>query len=118
MNAPDLREEPVRLNVYDLTDSNKYVYWCGFGAFHTGVEVYGIEYAYGGHPYDMSGLFATEPRNPPGNVRFRESIEIGTTLLSPGKVQEVICRLGEEYTGKRSDTRFVVRAFRSDPRVK
>ena len=35
-------------NVYDLTPQNDYVYWCGVGVYHTGVEVYGIEYAYGG----------------------------------------------------------------------
>lgn len=39
---------PVYLNVYDLTPQNGWTYWCGVGVFHTGVEVYGIEYAYGG----------------------------------------------------------------------
>lgn len=26
------------LNVYDLTPVNNYVYWCGFGIFHSGIE--------------------------------------------------------------------------------
>ncbi|KAL2901562.1 hypothetical protein RDABS01_026665 [Bienertia sinuspersici] len=30
---------PVYLNVYDLTCINGYMYWAGFGIFHTGVEV-------------------------------------------------------------------------------
>ncbi|KAL2927489.1 hypothetical protein RDABS01_019820 [Bienertia sinuspersici] len=29
---------PVYLNVYDLTPINGYMYWAGFGIFHTGVE--------------------------------------------------------------------------------
>lgn len=29
---------PVYLNVYDLTPINSYVYWAGFGVFHTGLE--------------------------------------------------------------------------------
>ena len=29
---------PVYLNVYDLTNANGYVYWAGFGIFHSGVE--------------------------------------------------------------------------------
>ena len=27
---------------------NDWTYWCGVGVFHSGVEVYGIEYAFGG----------------------------------------------------------------------
>lgn len=88
---------PVTLNVYDLTTQmNSWTYWCGVGVFHAGVEVYGIEYAYGGehrghlqpaqpllysvlqpplsfclrnyagHDYDVSGIFATRPREAPG----------------------------------------------------
>lgn len=28
----------VLLNVYDLTPVNNYVYWFGFGIFHSGIE--------------------------------------------------------------------------------
>ena len=30
------------------TLQNDWTYWCGVGVFHSGVEVYGIEYAFGG----------------------------------------------------------------------
>lgn len=45
----------VYLNVYDLIEHNDWTYWCGVGIFHSGVEVYGVEYAYGGHEYDAPG---------------------------------------------------------------
>lgn len=83
------------LNIYDLSDQNSWTYWCGVGIFHSGLEAYGVEYAYGGataafnsavgcllngismsstrsagHEYDVSGVFATNPRDAPGPGRF------------------------------------------------
>lgn len=46
----------VFLNVYDLTTQmNSWTYWCGVGVFHAGVEVYGIEYAFGGECSKRAG---------------------------------------------------------------
>ena len=39
---------PVKVNVYDLGEFNGYISWMGVGVFHSGVEVYGKEYAFGG----------------------------------------------------------------------
>lgn len=72
---------------------------CGMGVYHTGVEVFGVEYAFGGHDFDASGVFATNPRSPPGNVKFRESIVAGPTQMTPAAVQQVVQQLGQEYRG-------------------
>nr|DAD21739.1 TPA_asm: hypothetical protein HUJ06_023202 [Nelumbo nucifera] len=76
---------PVYLNVYDLTPMNGYVYWAGLGVFHSGVEVHGVEYAFGAHDYPSSGVFEVEPRQCPG-FKFRKSIFMGTTCLDPTQV--------------------------------
>ncbi|KAK8668737.1 hypothetical protein V6N13_106183 [Hibiscus sabdariffa] len=55
----------VYLNVYDLTNANRYVYWAGLGIFHSGVDVHGVEYAFGAHDYPTSGVFEIEPRRCP-----------------------------------------------------
>jgi len=51
----------VRLNVYDLLEANKHVAWAGLGVFHSGVEVYGREYAYGGHEFRCAGAALPGP---------------------------------------------------------
>ncbi|KAL9414949.1 hypothetical protein AB3S75_043254 [Citrus x aurantiifolia] len=89
---------PVYLNVYDLTPANGYVYWAGLGIFHTGVEVYGIEYAFGAHDFASSGVFEVEPRQCPG-FRYRKSILMGTTCLDPIEVREFMERQSANYNG-------------------
>ncbi|KAJ6896578.1 deSI-like protein [Populus alba x Populus x berolinensis] len=89
---------PVYLNVYDLTNANGYVYWAGFGIFHSGVEVHGVEYAFGAHDYASSGVFEVEPRQCPG-FKFRKSIFMGTTRLDPKQVREFMERQSANYNG-------------------
>ena len=93
---------PVYLNVYDLTtDLNAWTYWAGVGIFHSGVEVYGVEYAFGGHEYDAPGVFATNPREAPGAVTWRESVVVGETSLPAAAVQRLVYEMGQEYKGNR-----------------
>ncbi|GAB2291240.1 hypothetical protein Dimus_025496 [Dionaea muscipula] len=85
---------PVYLNVYDLTPINGYVFWAGLGIFHTGIEVHGVEYAFGAHDFPTSGVFEVEPRQCPG-FKFRKAIFMGTTCLGPLQVRELM----EEESG-------------------
>ncbi|KAL2927483.1 hypothetical protein RDABS01_019814 [Bienertia sinuspersici] len=89
---------PVYLNVYDLTPINGYMYWAGFGIFHTGVEVYGAEYAFGAHEFPTSGVFEVEPRQCPG-FKFRKAIFMGTTSLEPNEVREFMEQQSKNYFG-------------------
>lgn len=89
---------PVYLNVYDLTPINGYVYWAGLGVFHTGLEVDGVEYAFGAHEFSTSGVFEIEPRQCPG-FKFRKSIFMGTTYMDPIQVREFIERQSANYYG-------------------
>jgi hypothetical protein len=41
------------------------------GVFHSGVEINGAEYCYGGHPYEFSGVFVVEPKVGPPGVLFK-----------------------------------------------
>mmetsp|Transcript_62161 Transcript_62161/g.115348 ORF Transcript_62161/g.115348 Transcript_62161/m.115348 type:complete len:257 (+) Transcript_62161:110-880(+) len=59
----------VTLNIYDLMEQTAIC--CGF--FHTGVEVFGVEYSFA----QGAGIYEGRPREAPDG-RFRESIVLGT----------------------------------------
>lgn len=88
----------VYLNVYDLAPMNKYLYWAGLGVFHSGVEVHGVEYAFGAHDFPTSGVFEVEPRQCPG-FKFRKSILIGSTSLDPKQAREFMEQQAASYNG-------------------
>jgi len=91
---------PIVLNIYDLTPLNKYLKWAGLGAFHSGVEVAGREYAFCGHPHAFSGVVVMRPKNVPRAV-LKESVLLGRTTLSPREVHLKVVALGEEWPGNK-----------------
>lgn len=91
----------VFLHVYDLIEQNNWTHWAGLGVYHSGIEVYGVEYAFGGHEFNAPGVFATHPRCAPGTVAWREAIHLGRTSLTPAEVYELVQSMGMEYKGNR-----------------
>lgn len=97
----------VELNVYDLQppDSpdtvkniNWYLYPVGFGIYHSGVSVYGVEYCFGGHPYSTTGVFVVPPKKAP-DARFRQTLLIGRTHLSQSQTLELIEEMSQIWLG-------------------
>ncbi|PIA28698.1 hypothetical protein AQUCO_06700016v1 [Aquilegia coerulea] len=88
----------VFLNVYDLTPINNYLYWFGFGIFHSGIEVHGMEYAFGAHEYSTSGVFEVEPKSCPGFI-FRRSVPLGSTTMSRSEFRTFMEHLSRRYHG-------------------
>ena len=65
------------------------------------------EYAYGGHPYTFTGVFAMTPKRDSElmnqGVKFRESISMGFTSLTEEGVREVVSAMEKEYIGQYYD---------------
>jgi deubiquitinase DESI2 len=62
----------VILNIYDLSPMNEYLYPIGFGIYHSGIEMMGVEYTFA----SGAGIFHHSPHDVP-NATFRERIELG-----------------------------------------
>lgn len=96
----------VKLNVYDMVSManfNQYSSPVGFGVFHSGVEIYGSEYAYGGHDNSHSGVFDIAPRDVSvlgaDSFKFRQTILLGYTDITEEDVKQIIDQLGVKFRG-------------------
>lgn len=82
---PPKEEEAVYLNIYNITKINKFVGLLGIGFFHSGVEVYGKEYWYGGSQSRCSGIVQCKPLaliRPNSSITLKEKIFVGTTKIN------------------------------------
>lgn len=84
----------VILNVYDIVGANSVLHSMGMGVHHTGVEVFGTEYAFG-RCKDGTGVFSLSPKSCPGHV-YRESIVVGTTTLSDKDISALVASLSKK----------------------
>ncbi|CAF0759698.1 unnamed protein product [Brachionus calyciflorus] len=94
--------EPIYVNIYDMYTMNGYTSALGVGIYHSGVEIYGVEYGYGGHPFPFSGIFEMIPKDTEElgeSFKFKESIEIGRTDFTKSEIEQIIALIGREFRG-------------------
>lgn len=70
-----------------------------YGAFHTGVEVYGREWSFGMTFDDMSTGITWNPPGQNCDHSFRETLSMGFTSLSPSQVLRLIEGMKYEWRG-------------------
>lgn len=83
----------VKLNIYDLHDSNESLIPFGLGLFHSGVVVGGSEYTFA----SGGGIFNHEPKG--AAAKFRETVNIGSFHGSSQQLAQIIEELRQDFTG-------------------
>ncbi|KAG8465488.1 hypothetical protein KFE25_002795 [Diacronema lutheri] len=98
----------VRVHVYRLVSSrtNRLIQSVGVGGvYHTGVEVGGVEYGFGYHEHDFSGVWKQIPRQLPrdfarGRAVHCALIDMGVVTLSARALQQLLAECMREFVGK------------------
>jgi hypothetical protein len=92
-----------------LNTLNSGLHTLGTGAYHVGVEVNGIEYAFGANEYEgITGVFTCAPMTAPG-FQYRTTIDFGDRKpRSPGgrssqDARGILQGMASEYMGKEYD---------------
>ncbi|KAJ6224208.1 hypothetical protein RDWZM_002753 [Blomia tropicalis] len=96
----------VKVNVYGLTYLNRLLEIAQCGIYHSGVEVYGIEWAYGGFELPVSSIYRMDkPRDLvslsiENKFHFIETIVMGPTNFTRTEIESILIDMGKsEWIG-------------------
>ncbi len=72
------RRERIFLNIYHLHKclNTKCFKCCCMGVFHSGIEMFGVEIAFGGSPDSSTGIFMCSPMHSVSSSHFGEQFEL------------------------------------------
>ncbi len=96
----------MRINVYDILPDhvNEKLAKIGMGIYHSGVEIGGIEYAYGGNALmKTTGVYMSRSPKRHELFRFRESIVSNFKVQSFSTVVDVIYNLEKSFKANKYD---------------
>ncbi len=94
----------VFVNIYDMSPFNAILSFFGLGVYHSGIEVTGQEFYYGGHDSDASGIGSCEPGRvvmPGQQLSLKKRLSLGHTSKTMGEISGIIDAMGRDFKGTR-----------------
>ncbi len=99
------RRERIFLNIYHLHKclNTKCFKCCCMGVFHSGVELFGTEVAFGGSPDESTGIFLCSPMHTVSSRHFGEQFEllsstcVGHTKMTASHLTKLIDMIAPEW---------------------
>ncbi|TNV75520.1 hypothetical protein FGO68_gene7765 [Halteria grandinella] len=90
----------IILNVYDLSPDSMgkhFLTMAGIGFFHSGLEINGVEYTYGGNfTHSGTGMYTQSPLMVPEGVKYKESYLLGE-IKDLSKIQQTIEMVKDQF---------------------
>ena len=91
----------VVLNVYDTSPNNSWTYYFGWGRYHSGIEIHGIEFIY--RLQDGIQSIKSKTAGIKGKTPLRASIKLGETGENRQKIQDIMADLDDIFTPETYD---------------
>jgi len=94
---------PVRLHVYKISAAG--AAGSAFGAYHSGIELHGREYAYGYNDNEdvNTGVWECEPRGAGEGFQYEKEIMMGTVSLTKEEALAIVRSMAREWKAKEYD---------------
>jgi deubiquitinase DESI2 len=89
----------VYIKIYNVVSGvNKALEVMGFGLYHSSINLFDLEFSYGGHDKESSGIVIVEEGNSAG-LELKEKLAIGDTYFTSDEIDDIIDGLGEFWHG-------------------
>ncbi|CAL6050239.1 PPPDE_putative peptidase domain-containing protein [Hexamita inflata] len=98
--APPRSPINILVNLYDLDPRFKWSKFVGVGLFHSAIEMFGMEVAYGGHRFPGTGVFYSAPLSLPAPAQFYKQLRLGQTTKTPQEISQIIRNLSQNWQGR------------------
>lgn len=84
---------PVLANIYYINPKYKWTENIGIGIYHSAIELFDYEFAFGYHSQEGTGVYVQRPIVSRGQMEFCFQLPMGCTPLSPRQIGERLDRL-------------------------